>query len=341
MCSLTMLAPADVPPTTPPRAWTSTIASPNARADADRGELELVAAGHEHRVDVVELLREHADPAPRPGSRAAATTTSAAPSRRNSASYSSTTSSPSVDAVGTIAIAGSARPAGRSAAGARGGRPCPRRRRSRTPRPGATGIASGGTGPREARGRGVVGMRSERTESLVDEMLNPCPTRLMIARSSCSVTPRRCPTACTDHERKLAKRGHADAAAVGRWFVEAGHDVRAGRSARPSVRTRETWADARARRASAPDDVRYDDRVYDASVDDLLDVLADVPDDVDVRARRRSRAGDPGAGRPAGRPRPQRRRVAARDAPRRSRPAASPCSRSTSAGPTSPSTPPS
>lgn len=81
-----------------------------------------------------------------------------------------------------------------------------------------------------------------------------------------------------DLERKLAARGHGDAAAVGRWFVEADHSFGLVLCS-PAARTRETWADL-AEAGVAADDVWYDDRVYDASADDLLDVLADVPDDI-------------------------------------------------------------
>ena len=54
MCEDWMLAPAQVPPTTTPRACAAMIASPNGGAVDDRGQLELVAAGHEDAGDVVE-----------------------------------------------------------------------------------------------------------------------------------------------------------------------------------------------------------------------------------------------------------------------------------------------
>ena len=82
----------------------------------------------------------------------------------------------------------------------------------------------------------------------------------------------------TDRDRVLAKRGHDDAAAVGRWFVEADHTFGLVVCS-SSARTRETWADL-AEAGVVAADVSFDDRVYDASVDDLLDVLADVPDEI-------------------------------------------------------------
>jgi phosphohistidine phosphatase len=86
------------------------------------------------------------------------------------------------------------------------------------------------------------------------------------------------PEGATDLDRKLAKRGHADAAAVGRWFVDADHTFDLVICS-TSARTRETWAEL-AEAGAVGNQVRYDDRVYDASVDDLLDVLAEVPDSV-------------------------------------------------------------
>jgi len=80
-----------------------------------------------------------------------------------------------------------------------------------------------------------------------------------------------------DADRALASRGHADAAAVGRWFVEAGHEFGLVVCS-PATRTRETWADIE-RAGAVADQVSYDERVYEAEADDLLDVLADVPDE--------------------------------------------------------------
>lgn len=80
-----------------------------------------------------------------------------------------------------------------------------------------------------------------------------------------------------DADRPLAARGHADAAAVGRWFVEADHELGLVICS-TSTRTRETWADLE-RAGTTTEQVAYDERVYEAEVDDLLDVLAEVPDE--------------------------------------------------------------
>ena len=81
-----------------------------------------------------------------------------------------------------------------------------------------------------------------------------------------------------DIDRRLAPRGQADAAAVGRWFVEADHDFGLVLCS-PSARTRETWAELEQAGVTGAE-VSYDERIYDASVDDLLDALAEVPDQI-------------------------------------------------------------
>lgn len=80
-----------------------------------------------------------------------------------------------------------------------------------------------------------------------------------------------------DPDRVLASRGHADAEAVGRWFVEAAHEFGLVVCS-PATRTRETWADLEGAGTTAGR-VSYDERVYEGEVDDLLGVLADVPDE--------------------------------------------------------------
>jgi phosphohistidine phosphatase len=83
-----------------------------------------------------------------------------------------------------------------------------------------------------------------------------------------------------DHERPLAKRGRRDAPAVGRWLRDAGirPDLVVCSTAR---RARETW-ELVASRLDGGDEIetRYDQRVYDASADDLLDVVAKAPEAV-------------------------------------------------------------
>lgn len=78
-----------------------------------------------------------------------------------------------------------------------------------------------------------------------------------------------------DKSRELAVRGRADAAAVGRWLVKQG--IRPDRVVvSSSTRTRQTWQQMG---LEAPAPV-FDDRVYDASVEDLLEVLTDTPEQV-------------------------------------------------------------
>lgn len=81
-----------------------------------------------------------------------------------------------------------------------------------------------------------------------------------------------------DLGRRLADRGHADAAAVGRHLLEhgLGFDLVV---CSPSTRTRETWADV-AGAGVVADEVTTDRRVYEAGVGDLLDVLTELPDAV-------------------------------------------------------------
>ncbi|GAA3607558.1 SixA phosphatase family protein [Microlunatus ginsengisoli] len=81
-----------------------------------------------------------------------------------------------------------------------------------------------------------------------------------------------------DHERPLAERGRRDATQVGTLMAE--------RRIRPDLvlcstaeRTRQTWK--RAERAGARAvEVRFDDRVYEASSYGLLRLVQSVPDEV-------------------------------------------------------------
>lgn len=77
-----------------------------------------------------------------------------------------------------------------------------------------------------------------------------------------------------DHERELAPRGRADAAALGQWLKE--HDIRPQETlCSTSARTRETWAgvvDASAIGAI----VDHDRRIYNADPQELLGVLREV-----------------------------------------------------------------
>ena len=85
-----------------------------------------------------------------------------------------------------------------------------------------------------------------------------------------------------DHERPLAKRGRRDAPVVGRWLGRSGYvpDAVVCSTAR---RARETWeltaaGLADAVRGAAPP-VRYEPRVYEATVLGLLMLVREFPDD--------------------------------------------------------------
>lgn len=81
----------------------------------------------------------------------------------------------------------------------------------------------------------------------------------------------------TDHARELSARGRADAGAMGRWLVGAGHafDIAVISSA---VRTRQTWREIAAAGVTAGD-VRINDLVYGADAEELLDVLSGLDDE--------------------------------------------------------------
>jgi phosphohistidine phosphatase len=83
-----------------------------------------------------------------------------------------------------------------------------------------------------------------------------------------------------DRQRSLTGRGRRDAAAVGAW-LQARDLVPQAVVCSPAVRTRETLAAVRT--ASGLEmDAFYDERVYDASVDDLLDVVGGLWQDVET-----------------------------------------------------------
>jgi len=79
----------------------------------------------------------------------------------------------------------------------------------------------------------------------------------------------------SDAVRELSAQGHADAAAMGRWLLEAGQSFGAVVSS-TSTRTRQTWNDIQACGVAA-DQVRFDERVYNGDPALLLDVLAEIP----------------------------------------------------------------
>ena len=75
-----------------------------------------------------------------------------------------------------------------------------------------------------------------------------------------------------DHSRELAPRGRADAAEVREWLQRKGIDP-SYVVVSTATRARQTWECCAV--GSAP--VGYDDRVYEASVQDLLEVLRESP----------------------------------------------------------------
>jgi phosphohistidine phosphatase len=79
-----------------------------------------------------------------------------------------------------------------------------------------------------------------------------------------------------DRERALAKRGRADAAALGRWLTAEGI-VPDRVVISPSRRTRQTWELAAPPGSPDPE---LDEGIYDNTVDDLLAVIRSTPDDV-------------------------------------------------------------
>ena len=78
-----------------------------------------------------------------------------------------------------------------------------------------------------------------------------------------------------DHERPLAKRGRRDAPLVGRWLRRSGYvpDAVVCSTAR---RARETWELVAGTLGASPE-VRYEPRVYDATVLALLMLVRELP----------------------------------------------------------------
>lgn len=96
--------------------------------------------------------------------------------------------------------------------------------------------------------------------------------RLVILRHAKSDWPEGVP----DAERPLADRGRRDAPAAGQWLAQhiGRFDVALCSTA---VRARQTW-DLVAPELGAVPQVRYDERIYAASVDGLLTVLRELPE---------------------------------------------------------------
>ena len=83
-----------------------------------------------------------------------------------------------------------------------------------------------------------------------------------------------------DHDRPLAKRGRRDAPAVGRWLGRSGYGPDAVICS-TALRARETWelasAGLRAAAPGAAPAVRYESRVYEATVLGLLMLVREFP----------------------------------------------------------------
>jgi phosphohistidine phosphatase len=103
------------------------------------------------------------------------------------------------------------------------------------------------------------------------------PRRLVLLRHAKSDWPED----VADHDRPLAARGRRDAPLVGRWLAAAGHvpdDVVCS----TAHRARQTWdlASATLKEAcGASPPVRYEPRVYEATVLGLLMLVRELPDE--------------------------------------------------------------
>ncbi len=82
------------------------------------------------------------------------------------------------------------------------------------------------------------------------------------------------PDGVADADRPLAGRGRLEAPLAGRWLSE--HVSIDLVVCSPAVRTRQTWRLVSAELGATPE-FRLDERIYDASVDDLLAVVRDLP----------------------------------------------------------------
>jgi phosphohistidine phosphatase len=85
-----------------------------------------------------------------------------------------------------------------------------------------------------------------------------------------------------DQDRELSPQGRKDARAVGQWLGDPSHNLVIDLVlCSTSVRTRQTFEGICEAGASATD-VRFDERIYEASASHLLDVLREVPDSVNI-----------------------------------------------------------
>ena len=86
--------------------------------------------------------------------------------------------------------------------------------------------------------------------------------------------------AATDFERPLNARGQKSATLVGKWLSD--NAPRPDRIvSSPSERTRQTLSRVCPHIEFDPEEIAWDERIYEASLTDLLDVLSEQPSDCD------------------------------------------------------------
>jgi phosphohistidine phosphatase len=85
----------------------------------------------------------------------------------------------------------------------------------------------------------------------------------------------------TDHERVLARSGHADAAEAGSWL--AGEDITPDRALVSSAtRTRQTWEDLATGAGWDPALAEHSEALYSAESDTALDLVRETSEDVEA-----------------------------------------------------------
>jgi phosphohistidine phosphatase len=104
------------------------------------------------------------------------------------------------------------------------------------------------------------------------------PRRLVLFRHAKSDWPEN----VADHDRPLAPRGRRDAPLAGRWLARS-KLVPDAVICSTAVRARETW-DLAAQALKAPPAVRYEPRVYEATVLALLMLVREIPGEQSVVA---------------------------------------------------------
>lgn len=85
-------------------------------------------------------------------------------------------------------------------------------------------------------------------------------------------------TELPDHSRPLASRGRRDAPAAGRWLADSGAPLDLVVCS-TAARARQTWELAAAA-LPAPPALRSDERVYDATAEQLLTLVRELPEQV-------------------------------------------------------------